>query len=118
MYNDALARRQAPFGAGQEYPGNADVSAMLTRDKAAPERAFLSDVSAVVLQQALADLNTAYKNFFESKSGKRKGVRVGPPRFRSRKDSEQSVRFTANARFKVLPDGKLRLPKIGDVEVC
>jgi putative transposase len=27
------------------------------------------------------------------------------------------VRFTANARFKVLPDGRLRLPKVGDVEI-
>src|SRR5438093_319456 len=40
-----------------------------------------------------------------------------PPRFRSRKDHRQTVRFTANARFRVLPNGKLRLPKIGDVPV-
>src|SRR5438093_8996967 len=40
-----------------------------------------------------------------------------PPRFRSRKDHRQTVRFTANARFRVLPSGKLRLPKIGDVPV-
>ena len=38
-------------------------------------------------------------------------------RFRSRKDHRQSIRFTRNARFKVLPDGKLRLPGIGDVPV-
>jgi putative transposase len=42
---------------------------------------------------------------------------MGPPRFRSRKDHRQAARFTANARFKVLPNGKLRLPKIGDVPV-
>jgi putative transposase len=42
---------------------------------------------------------------------------VAAPRFRSRKDSLQSVRFTANSRFKVPGSGKLRLPKIGDVEV-
>jgi putative transposase len=29
----------------------------------------------------------------------------------------QAIRFTANARFKILPDGRLRLPKIGDVPV-
>jgi len=71
----------------------------------------------VVLQQALADLNEAYRNFFNSLTGKRKGPKVAPPRFRSRKDSRQSVRFTANARLKVLGDGRLRLPKIGDVPV-
>ena len=71
----------------------------------------------MVLQQALADLNEAYRDFFNSLTGKRKGPRVAPPRFRSRKDSRQSVRFTANARFKVLGNGRLRLPKIGDVPV-
>jgi len=40
-----------------------------------------------------------------------------PPRFKSRKDRRQAVRFTANARFRVLANGKLRLPKIGDVLV-
>jgi putative transposase len=85
--------------------------------KAAPERAWLGEVSAVVLQQALADLNAAYRNFFASLKGQRKGPKMGPPRFRSRKDHRQAARFTANARFKVLPDGKLRLPKIGDVPV-
>jgi putative transposase len=43
--------------------------------------------------------------------------RAGKPRFRSRKDRRQAIRFTANARFKILPDGRLRLPKIGDVPV-
>jgi putative transposase len=42
---------------------------------------------------------------------------MDPPKFRSRKDHRQAARFTANARFKVLPNGKLRLPKVGDVPV-
>jgi len=42
---------------------------------------------------------------------------VAPPRFRSRKNDRHTIRFTANSRFKVLPNGKLRLPKIGDVPV-
>ena len=70
------------------------------------------------MQQALADLNVAYRNFFASLTGKRKGRKVAAPRFRSRKDNRQAIRFTRNARFKVLDDGRLRLPKIGDVEVC
>jgi putative transposase len=42
---------------------------------------------------------------------------VARPRFKSRKDTRQAIRFTASARFKVLPNGRLRLPKIGDVPV-
>lgn len=71
----------------------------------------------MVLQQALADANSAYRNFIASRSGRRKGPRVGAPRFRSRRDSRQSIRFTRNARFRVLDSGLLRLPKIGDIPV-
>ncbi|MDF2708989.1 MAG: family element transposase accessory protein TnpB, partial [Nonomuraea muscovyensis] len=70
-------------------------------------------VSAVVLQQALADACMAFRNFFAGISGRRKGPKAAPPRFRSRKDLRQAIRFTRNARFKV--GEKLSLPKIGDV---
>jgi putative transposase len=117
VFNDALAAREAAHRAGDPYPTDAQLSARLTAAKATPERAWLTEVPAAVLQQALADLNTAYRNFFASRNGTRKGPRVGKPRFRSRKDHRQAIRFTANARFKVLPNRKLRLPKIGDVPV-
>ena len=117
VVNDALHARQEAHKAGLPYITDAELSARLTAAKATPERAWLGEVSSVVLQQALADLNTAYRNFFASVTGKCKGPRVAPPRFRSRKDHRQAIRFTANARFKVLPNGKLRLPKIGDVPV-
>ena len=117
VFNDALQARQAAFAAGEPYVTDAELSARLTAVKKTPERAWLAEVSSVVLQQALADLNTAYRNFFASVAGKRKGPKIAPPRFRSRKDHRQSVRFTANARFAVLDNGKLRLPKIGDVAV-
>ena len=117
VFNDALAARQAAREAGEPYIPDAELSEEAHGVEEDPERAWLGEVSSVVLQQALADLNTAYRNFFASVSGKRKGPKVAPPRFRSRKDSRQAVRFTANARFRVLGNGRLRLPKIGDVEV-
>ena len=127
VFNDALAARQQAHAAGQPYLTDAEVSARLTAAKAAPERAWLGEVSAVILQQSLADLTTAYRRFFESRTALRqwqRGGRKGPkpreaglPRFKSRKDTRQGIRFTANARFKVLPGGTLRLPKIGDVPV-
>ena len=117
VFNDGLRLRQEAHAAGLPYVTDAELSARLTAAKATPERAWLGEVSAVVLQQALADLNAAYRNFFASLKGQRKGPKMGPPKFRSRKDHRQAVRFTANARFKVLANGKLRLPKIGDVPV-
>ena len=117
VFNDALAARRDAHDAGLPYPSDAELSARLTAAKKTPERAWLGEVSAVVLQQALTDLNAAYRNFFASAKGQRKGRKVAPPRFRSRRDSRQAVRFTANARFAVTPGGKLRLPKIGDIRV-
>lgn len=69
----------------------------------------------MVLQQSLRDLDTAYRNFFDGLKGKR--PRMGTPRFKSRKDNRQAVRFTANARWKITAGGKLSLPKIGDITV-
>ena len=117
VFNDALSARRAAHEVGLPYPADAELSAALTAAKKTPERVWLGEVSAVVLQQALADLNAAYRNFFASLKGERKGCKVAPPRFRSRKDRRQAIRFTANARFEVLDNGRLRLPKVGDVPV-
>lgn len=118
VFNDGLHARQKARDNGQEYISDGDLSMqVITQAKNTPERAWLREVSSVVLQQALADLNVAYRNFFASVTGKRKGRPVAPPRFRSRKDNRQAIRFTKNARFAVLDNGRLRLPKIGDVPV-
>ncbi|TLG09858.1 IS200/IS605 family element transposase accessory protein TnpB [Nocardia cyriacigeorgica] len=116
VFNDALRARREAFEVGQRI-SDGDLSKRLTAAKATPERAWLGEVSSVMLQQALADLNTAYRNFFQSVTGKRKGAKVAPPKFRSRKDNRQSIRFTRNARFAVTVGRKLRLPKIGDIAV-
>ena len=117
VFNDGLRARQDAYRAGRPYLTDSELSARLTAAKKTSERQWLTEVSAVVLQQALADLNTAYQNYFASVKGERKGPRVGPPRLRSRKDRRQTIRFTTNARFTVLPNGRLRLPKVGDVAV-
>ena len=118
VFNDGLRAREAAYEAGEPYVADGELSRrVITEAKRTPEREWLGGVSAVVLQQALADLSTAYRNFFDSLSGKRKGPKAGKPRFRSRKDHRQAVRFKANARWKITPGGKLRLPKVGDVPV-
>jgi IS605 OrfB family transposase len=118
VFNDGLRARQEAHAAGLPHISDGELSKrIITEAKKTPERAWLSEVSAVVLQQALADLNTAYRNFFASVTGKRKGPKVAPPRFRSKRDNRQAIRFTRNARFAVTAGGRLRLPKIGDVPV-
>lgn len=89
----------------------------ITEAKRTVERGWLGDVSAVVLQQSLRDLDTAYANFFASLKGKRKGPKIAEPRFKSKRDGRQAVRFTANARWAITASGRLNLPKIGLVKV-
>ncbi|MEV7213869.1 RNA-guided endonuclease TnpB family protein [Kitasatospora cineracea] len=116
VYNDALRVREDARAAGLPFPKTGHLSkALITEAKRTPERAWLGEVSAVVLQQSLRDLDAAYRNFFEGLKGER--PRTGAPRFKSRKDTRQALRFTANARWSITPGGKLRLPKIGDLAV-
>ena len=84
------------------------------RGQAHPERAWLADVSAVVLQQSLRDLDTALKNFFDSLKGKR--PKTGPPRYKSKKDSRQSIRLNNNA-FSLQENGAVYVAKVGNLKV-
>ncbi|MGW2049591.1 RNA-guided endonuclease InsQ/TnpB family protein [Streptomyces sp. NPDC001858] len=118
VFNDAVRAREDARKAGQLFPTAGQLSReLITQAKQTPERAWLGEVSAVVLQQSLRDAEAAYKNFFASLKGTRKGPKLGPPRFKSRKDSRQSIRFTANARWNITDRGRLNLPKIGAVKV-
>src|SRR5262245_40112456 len=107
VYNDGLRLRENAYRAGRPFIGDAELaSRVITLAKRTPERAWLGEVSAVVLQQSLADLNRAYRNYFravrEVKAARVRGesakLRVRKPRFKSRHHN-QSVRFTRNGRF-------------------
>nr|WP_198667141.1 helix-turn-helix domain-containing protein [Glycomyces dulcitolivorans] len=55
VYNDAIAARRSAFAEGRPYPTQAVLSkSLITEAKRTPERAWLGEVSAVVLQQSLA----------------------------------------------------------------
>ena len=83
VFNDALRAREDARAAGLPFPTAGELSKQLiTEAKQTPERAWLGEVSAVVLQQSLRDLDTAYRNFFDGLKGKRTR-RTGAPRFKS-----------------------------------
>ncbi|OQQ13979.1 transposase [Streptomyces sp. M41(2017)] len=118
VFNDAVRAREEARKTEQSFPTGAELSKrLITEAKRTVERSWLGEVSAVVLQQSLRDVERAYRNFFASLKGDRKGPRIGRPRFKSRKDKRQSIRFTANARWNITDKGRLSLPKIGAVKV-
>ncbi|MFI1565372.1 RNA-guided endonuclease InsQ/TnpB family protein [Streptomyces sp. NPDC020490] len=115
VFDDALHVREDARAAGLPFVASGELSRRLTASKKTPERAWLGEVSSVILQQSLRDLDAAYRSFFDGLKGKR--PKTGPPRFKSERDTRQAIRFTANAGWKIATGGKLRLPKVGDVAV-
>jgi putative transposase len=110
VYNDALAICKQ----SEKKPRSAELQKLvITQAKKTEERAWLSEVSNIPLQQSVADLEIAFKNFFNSCKGKRKGRKVGYPKFKKRTNS-QSARFRIGG-FSV-KDGGVYLAKIGVVK--
>ncbi len=100
VWNQGLELRSKTYEETQQSLNYAQTTEALTQWKKEPEKAFLKEVSSVVLQQSLRNLDAAFKNFFEQ--------RAAYPHFKSRKD-KQSVRYQTNAF--TYKDGKIRLAK-------
>jgi putative transposase len=83
-----LAYRTAAWQQEKKSVGYNQTAAKLTEWKKEPERAFLYEVSSVVLQQSLRNLDAAFTNFFQK--------RANYPRFKA-KHGYQSVRYATNA---------------------
>jgi putative transposase len=80
VYNDAVRAREDARAAGEPFPKAAELSQkLITRAKQTPGRSWLGEVSSVVLQQSLRDAESAYRNFFASLKGRRKGAKAGVP---------------------------------------
>ncbi len=116
VYNDCLRLRQDAHAAGEKLSDTDVQRRVVTLAKQTPEREWLGEVASVALVQACQDARRAYRNWFDSLSGKRKGRRIGHPRFRSKRDNRQSVRLTRNG-FTVRDNGRVYVAKVGDLRV-
>ena len=95
VYNDALAERQRAHRVGEKLTDTELQRRVITLAKTTPQRAWLGEVASVALVQACQDARRAYRNWFDSLAGTRKGRRVGHPRFRTKR-GRQSIRLTRN----------------------
>ncbi|HEY9431288.1 MAG TPA: transposase [Blastocatellia bacterium] len=100
VYNQALEFRSKSWQQEKKTVGYHETASKLTEWKKEPEKAFLSEVSSVVLQQSLLNLDTAFKNFFEK--------RAQYPKFKSRR-ARQSARYATNAF--TYRDGRITLAR-------
>lgn len=116
VFNDALRARRDAYAEGRKISDSEVQKLVVTAAKRTPNRAWLAEVSSVVLVQACQDARMAYRNWFDSMSGRRQGRRVGAPRFRSRKDHRQAIRLTRNG-FSIRTNRKLYVAKVGELTV-
>jgi putative transposase len=114
VYNDALTERHRAYQAGERLSDTEVQRRVITQAKRTPERAWLTEVASVALVQACQDARRAYRNWFDSLTGKRKGRRIGRPRFRT-KHGRQSIRLTRNGF--AFRGTRLYVAKVGQVRV-
>ncbi len=109
VWNDALALCKQ----SEKLPSNGELQKLvLTQAKKTESREWLSSVASIALQQSVSDLGIAYKNFFDSLKGKRKGKKLGSPKFK-KKTNQQSARLTRGG-FSIQKE-TVYLAKIGNV---
>ena len=103
VYNKALALQQERYERGEKKLGYAGLCTLLTEWKTQAEMLWLSETPSQALQQALKNLERAYKNFFEK--------RADFPRFKKKGQSD-SFRYPQGIK---LDQGNSRvfLPKLG-----
>ena len=113
VWNQSLAYFNQLYAHGKKKPSYVDLTKQfITQTKR--ELVWLKEVASTPLQQSLKDLDQAYKNFFDSCAGKRKGIKVKPPKFKSRK-SRQAARFVGE-NYKI-GQNKIYLPKVGKIKI-
>lgn len=61
-----------------------------TQKEFCDEFEWLREIPAITVTNSIRNCDAAYSNFFKSVSGKRKGRKVGFPKFKSRKEKNQS----------------------------
>lgn len=108
VYNHFLAQRISEYQTTGKAPTRFQQDKTLTVLKREIE--WLREPDKCALQNALKDLDAAYKNFFRSVKN---GGKVGFPRFKSKRDRHKS--YKTNSNIEVF-EKHIRLPKLGFVE--
>lgn len=115
VYNDCLRVRDEAYTSGERVSDTEVQRRVITLAKATPERVWLGEVASVALVQACQDARRAYKNWFNSLAGLRKGPKVRHPKPR-RKRGRQSIRLTRNGF--ALHGERLYVAKVGDIRLA
>lgn len=111
VYNQCLARKIKSYEENKVNENRTTLGHFVHHELLKDENfIWLNEQNTKVLKQAVIDMLTAYKNFFER--------HTGYPKFKTKKDNKQSCRFELGAISKrnVYTDYKLSLANIKNVK--
>jgi putative transposase len=115
-YNWGISRYQAAYQAGQKTPDAISLHKELNALKAT-QFPWMYEVSKCAPQEALHNLEKAFKNFFGKAALKKQGTyrgKFGYPRFKSKKRGIGSFRLTGTIH--IFPD-QIQLPRLGSLRL-
>jgi putative transposase len=106
VYNDALGAQQKNRDEGGKFVGYVGMAKWLTAWRNDPARAWMRDAPVHTQQQALKDLERAFKNFFEG--------RTSFPQFKRKSKASDSFRYPDPKQIKLdRENGRVYVPKLG-----
>jgi putative transposase len=110
-FNWGLAQRIELYEKEKKYLSAIDQHKELCKIKKS-EFPWMYEVSKCVPQEALKNLETAFKNFFR---GLKKGGKVGFPQFKSKHTSKKSFRISSG--FFYVTKSTVKLPNCGEIKL-
>lgn len=110
VYNHALRERMDAYTSDKKSLSFFDQCSSLRELKKQEKYSWLNDVPMMTLQYSLLNLSNAYGHFFKTK--------FGFPKFKSKKNNKDSVKFEPNSTRYDFIKNKVRIPKLGWVRIC
>ena len=113
LYNHFLHETSEQYKVDGTFLWYEDFQNAIPEMKKQEETNWLADVDSTCLQASVKNLSEALNNFIKSKNGKRKGPKVGFPKYKKR-SNKQSSKFTSNHNTcKVdYKNQKIKIPKL------
>lgn len=115
-FNWGLAHKKQAFQLGQKMPSAIDLHKRLNALKAT-DYPWIYEVSKCAPQEALRDLDVAYKNAYARLGKKKTGktsIKAGWPRFKSRNKGIGGFRLTGTIHVQ---DKSIQLPRLGKLRL-
>lgn len=95
IYNHFLHETSEQYKVDGTFLWYEDFQNAIPEMKKQEETEWLKNVDSTCLQNAVRNLDNALSNFVKSKQGKRKGTKIGFPKYK-RRSNKQNSKFTSN----------------------